>query len=116
MSNIYDDLFQRIADAREKLLENRIRANTVIINGRKYGMLGHQIQDALRLGYTPSIVGLSADSTCALPDDFDFIVTDQLRPPQSEFDRLRNENKRLRERLRSIEKLAGFTEKEDNDE
>jgi hypothetical protein len=35
----------------------------------------------------------------------------------SEFDRLRNENKRLRERRRSIEKLAGFAEEEeDNDE
>ena len=114
--NTYDELLQRITEAHEKLLENRILANTVIINGRKYGMLGHQIQDALRLGYTPSIVGLSADSTCALPDDFDFIVTERLYPPQSEFDRLRNENKRLRERLRSIEKLAGFAEEEDNDE
>ena len=109
--NTYDELFQRIADAKEKLLENQVRANTVIINGRKYGMLGFQIQDSLRNGCTPSLVGLSANSTCALPDDFDFIVTDQPFPPQSEFDRLRNENKRLRERLRTIEKLADcFTE------
>lgn len=97
MADAYQELYKRIVDAHNKMLENRVRANTVIINGRKYGMLGKTIEDALLHGYTPTIVGLSTDVTCGLPDDFDFVVMEKNNPPRSEFDKLRDENRELRD-------------------
>jgi len=105
-SGLYDDLFRRIIDAREEFIRHEVEANTVIINGRRYGKLAMKAGDAMRYGYTPSIVGLTAEVAYGLPDDWDFVVLRREQPARSAFDQLREENKRLRKTLEEIADLA----------
>ena len=72
MADIYDDLCERILCAQEEMLKHEIEANTVILNGKKYGAL-------FKSGYRPSIFGMAAECE-RLPDDWDFIV--QYREPK----------------------------------
>lgn len=97
----YDDLFARIAVAQEEMLKKMIEANTVVINGKKYGELCSDLQRIWACGYlsTPSIFGMAAVPEMQLPNDYDFVVQHRLDPPVSRFDSVCAENKRLKETL-----------------
>jgi hypothetical protein len=81
MPDIYYELCDRILRAQEEMLKHEVEANTVILNGKKYGAI-------FKSGYRPSIFGMAAECE-SLPDDWDFIV--QYREPKisTNADRLR---------------------------
>ena len=68
------DLHERIIEAENLALMNEIKANTVVINGRKYGMLKD------KPGFAPTIIGMKAETKVDMPDEWDFFL--QERPPQ----------------------------------
>ena len=98
---MYDDLIERILYAQEEMLKHCVEANTVVINGKKYGKLAAEIQWAMFHSHTPTLVGLAAEAA-NLPDDWDFIVQNRVYPPMSKLDRLTEENKRLKQKLENI--------------
>lgn len=69
-----DELIERICTAMDKMWEEKLTANTVVLNGKKYGCLFEQ-------GFTPSICGLTAELG-NLPDNMDFIVQYRCREPE----------------------------------
>ena len=103
---LYGDLFERIATAQEEMLKHCVEANTVVINGKKYGWLANEIWTAKYFGNTPMIFGLAAD-TANLPDDWDFIVQRRDYPPMSEFDKLIAKNREMKEKFAKIRELLG---------
>lgn len=68
------DLYERIIEAENLAFMNAIKANIVVINGRKYGMLKD------KPGVTPTIFGMRAETKVDMPDAWDFFL--QERPPQ----------------------------------
>lgn len=72
----YDELVDSILTAKEEMLKHKIEANSVTLNGRKYGKL---IED-YPLNIKPTIFGMAVKAEYALPDDYDFLV--QYEPPQ----------------------------------
>lgn len=66
MDDWYDELIRRILDAQEEMLKCEVEANTVVLNGRKYGKL-------FKDGFRPTIFGLKAE-VANLPDEWDFLV------------------------------------------
>lgn len=79
-----DELIERIRTAMDKMWEEKLTANTVVLNGKKYGCL-------FELGFTPSICGLTAELG-NLPDNMDFIVQHRYPEPEpaTNGDRIRN--------------------------
>lgn len=76
------ELMDRIVEAENRAIKEEIEANTVVINGRKYGM----IKD--KPGLLPTIFGMRAETRVDMPDDWDFFI--QQRPPkvQTNYDRV----------------------------
>lgn len=70
MNEIYE-LLNGIITAQEELLKDKIVANTVIINSKKYGKL-------IEEGFYPTVCGMACYFS-PLPDDFAFAV--QYREP-----------------------------------
>ena len=68
---LYEDLMRSIATAFEELVFDKFRANTVIINQKKYAKLYDFVIHNMHIN--PCIAGLSVQ-TANLPDDFDFII------------------------------------------
>jgi hypothetical protein len=77
-----DELIERIRTAQDKMLEEKLTANTVVLNGKKYGCL-------FELGFRPSICGLTAE-LANLPDNMDFIVQYRVPQPKTNADRIRS--------------------------
>jgi hypothetical protein len=77
-----DELIERIRTAQEKMLEEKLTANTFVLNGKKYGCL-------FEFGYRPSICGLTAE-LANLPDNMDFIVQYRVPQPKTNADRIRS--------------------------
>lgn len=67
------ELMERIMEAENRAIKEEIEANTVVINGRKYGM----IKD--KPGLLPTIFGMRVETSADMPDDWDFFI--QQRPP-----------------------------------
>jgi hypothetical protein len=107
----YDELFTRIADAQELMLKKMIEANTVVINGKKYGELCSELQRIWACGYltTPSIFGMAAVPEMQLPNDYDFVVQHRMDPPLSRLDTVLAENKRLKETLDKLRQTLEVT-------
>ena len=108
---LYDDLINRMLEAQEQMIYDGFRANSVIINGKRYGKLYHFINkkwDGLYHELAPCIAGLHVDGAM-LPDDFDFIVygAEQYKPEPREksYRELEQENKQLRKALESIREV-----------
>lgn len=84
----YDELIKTILTAQEEMLKYCIEANTVTLNGRKYGKLVENLPPNIK----PSIFGMAVKVEYAMPDDYDFVV--QYEPPQpkrkTNADRIRN--------------------------
>ena len=73
---IYDELMQSILTAQEEMLKHKIEANSVTLNGRKYGKLIENCPPNMK----PTIFGMAVKTDYAMPDDYDFLV--QYEPPQ----------------------------------
>lgn len=80
-----DKLIQSIVTAQEEMLKHNIEANSVTLNGRKYGKLIENLPPNIK----PTIFGMAVKAEYALPDDYDFLV--QYEPPRlkSNADRIR---------------------------
>lgn len=72
----YDELMQSILTAQEQMLQHSIEANSVTLNGRKYGKLIENLPPNMK----PTVFGMAVKEDYALPDDYDFLV--QYEPPQ----------------------------------
>lgn len=81
-----DKLIQSIMTAQEEMLKHSIEANSVTLNGRKYGKLIENLPPNIK----PTICGMAVKADYALPDDYDFLV--QREPPQpiTNADRIRS--------------------------
>ena len=81
----YDDLIESILTAQEMMLQHDIEANSLTLNGRKYGKLIENLPPNIK----PTIFGMAVKAEYALPDDYDFLV--QYEPPRlkSNADRIR---------------------------
>ncbi|MBR6920558.1 MAG: hypothetical protein IKN37_09655 [Bacteroidales bacterium] len=81
----YDELIESILTAQEMMLQHDIEANSVTLNGRKYGKLIENLPPNIK----PTIFGMAVKAEYALPDDYDFLV--QYEPPRlkSNADRIR---------------------------
>lgn len=77
------DLYERIIEAENLAFTNEINANTVVINGRKYGMLKD------KPGFAPTIIGMKAETKVDMPDDWDFFIQERPPQPKTNADRLR---------------------------
>ena len=71
----YDELMRRILTAQELMLQHCIEANSVTLNGWKYGKLIENLPPNIK----PTIFGMAAKADYAMPDNYDFIV--QYDPP-----------------------------------
>lgn len=82
----YDELMRSILTAQEKMLKHKIEANSVTLNGRKYGKLIEGCPPNMK----PTIFGMAVKADYALPDDYDSLV--QYEPPQpiTNADRIRS--------------------------
>lgn len=72
----YDELMKSILAAKEQMLQHGIKANSVTLNGGKYGELLENLPPNLK----PTFFGMAVKADYALPDDCDFLV--QHEPPQ----------------------------------
>lgn len=81
----YDELIESILTAQEMMLQHDVEANSVTLNGRKYGKLIENLPPNIK----PTIFGMAVKAEYALPDDYDFLV--QYEPPRlkSNADRIR---------------------------
>ena len=81
----YDELMQSILTAREQMLKHCIEANSVTLNGRKYGKLVENVSPSMK----PTIFGMAVKADYTLPDDYDFLVQYEPPQPKTNADRIR---------------------------
>ena len=91
----YNELCESILTAQEEMLKHKIEANSVTLNGRKYGKLITDCPPNMK----PTIFGMAVKADYSMPDDYDFLVQYEPPKPQTNADRIRS---------MSDEELAGF--------
>ena len=67
------------------MLEHGIEANSVTLNGKKYGKLIKNLPPNMK----PTIFGMAVKADYALPDDYDFLIQYEPPQPQTNADRIR---------------------------
>ena len=82
----YNELMESILKAKEQMLRHNIEANSVTLNGRKYGMLIESLPSNIK----PTIFGMAVKADYALPDDYDFLVQYEPPQPKTNADRIRS--------------------------
>lgn len=82
---MYEELMKSILTAQEQMLKNNIEANSVTLNGRKYGKLIENLPPNIK----PTIFGMAVKADYALPDDYDFLVQYEPPKPKTNRDKLR---------------------------
>jgi len=82
----YDELMQSILTAQEQMLKHSIEANSVTLNGRKYGKLIENLPPNIK----PTIFGMAVKAEYAMPDDYDFLVQHEPPNPITNADRIRS--------------------------
>ena len=82
----YDELMKSILAAQEEMLKYKIEANSVTLNGRKYGKLIENLSPNMK----PTIFGMSVKADYAMPDDYDFLVQYEPPHPKTNADRIRS--------------------------
>lgn len=82
----YDELMESILTAQEQMLQHSIEANSVTLNGRKYGKLIENLPPNMK----PTVFGMDVKADYALPDDYDFLVQYEPPQPKTNADRLRS--------------------------
>ena len=80
-----DELMKSIVTAQEQMLKHSIEANSVILNGKKYGKLIENCPPNIK----PTIFGMAVKAEYAMPDDYDFLVQYDPPKPQTNADRIR---------------------------
>ena len=83
------------------MLKDLVKANTVIINGKKYGRLAEFMFNH-QYCHTPTLFGLNVGVDMQMDDDFDFFVTYCYDPPITEYDKLKKRYDELKERCESL--------------
>lgn len=81
----YDELMQSILTAQEEMLKHKVEANSVTLNGRRYGKLIEGYPPNMK----PTIFGMAVKADYTMPDDYDFLVQYEPPQPQTNGDRLR---------------------------
>ena len=81
-----DELMNSILTAQEEMLKHTIEANSVTLNGRKYGKLIENCPPNMK----PTIFGMAVKADYALPDDYDFLVQYEPPQPKTNADRIRS--------------------------
>lgn len=116
VGGLYDDLIHRVYNAWEEQMKEKVKANVVIINGKKYGKLAEFMFDH-RYCSTPTLFGLNIGVDMQMDDDFDFFVSYLYDPPITEYDKRKEEYDALEERVKdlrdaihSAEKILGIGE------
>lgn len=82
----YNELCERILTAKEEMLKCEIEANSVTLNGRKYGKL----VDDCPVGMKQTIFGMAVKTDYTMPDDYDFLVQYEPLQPMTNADRIRS--------------------------
>lgn len=82
----YDELMKSILTAQEEMLKYKIEANSVTLNGRKYGKLIENCPANMK----PTIFGMAAKVAYDIPDDYDFLVQYEPPQPKTNADRIRS--------------------------
>ena len=82
----YNELCEAILTAREEMLKHKIEANSVTLNGRRYGKLIENCPPNMK----PTIFGMAVKADYALPDDYEFLVQYEPPQPQTNADRIRS--------------------------
>ena len=104
-----ESIIDGIVEAQNRLLKEHIRANCVIVD-KKYIQLKKRLcvctyQGAV--GIPPMIGGLRVFFD-DLPEDTAFVVMESSKLPETEFDRLRRENRELMDQLRKVKEALGM--------
>ena len=81
----YNELCEAILTAQEEMLKHKVEANSVTLNGRRYGKLIENCPPNMK----PTIFGMTVKADYALPDDYDFLVQYDPPQPQTNADRVR---------------------------
>ena len=82
----FDELVDSILTAKEEMLKHKVEANSVTLNGRRYGKLIENCPPNMK----PTILGMTVKADYALPDDYDFLVQYEPPQPQTNADRIRS--------------------------
>jgi hypothetical protein len=82
----YDELMGSILTAQEQMFQHSIEANSVTLNGRKYGKLIESLPPNIK----PTIFGMAVKADYAMPDDYDFLVQYEPPKPKTNADRIRS--------------------------
>lgn len=82
----YNELCESILMAQEEMLKYGIEANSVTLNGRKYGKLIENCPPNMK----PTIFGMAVKADYALPDAYDFLVQHEPPQPHTNADRIRS--------------------------
>lgn len=81
----YNELCEAILTAREEMLKYKVEANSVTLNGRKYGRLIENCPPNMK----PTIFGMAVKADYSMPDGYDFLVQCEPPQPQTNADRIR---------------------------
>ena len=81
----YEELMKSILTAQGEMLKHKIEANSVTLNGRKYGKLIENCPPNMK----PTIFGMAVKVEYAMPDDYDFLVQYEPPQPKTNADRIR---------------------------
>lgn len=81
----YNELCESIMTAQEEMLKHKAEANSVTLNGRRYGKLIKNCPPNMK----PTIFGMAVKADYAMPDDYDFLVQYEPPQPQTNADRIR---------------------------
>ncbi len=82
----YDELTRSILTAQGEMLKHKIEANSVTLNGRKYGKLVEDCPPNMK----PTIFGMAVKADYTMPDDYDFLVQYEPPHPQTNADKFRS--------------------------
>lgn len=116
-ANAVKSIYDGIKEANKIAVKESIKANTVFISNRfakvKEHVRARRFNDGIsnyeyELDVPPMICGLEAYFTDELPEEFAFAVTES--PSGTGYERLKNENKQLREQLKQIKSILGWEE------
>ena len=92
----YNELCEAILNAQDEMLKHKIEANSVTLNGRRYGKLIEHCPPNMK----PTIFGMTCKVDYAMPDDYDFLVQYEPPHPKTNADRIRSmTDEELAERL-----------------
>ena len=106
-----ETIIDGIVEAQERLLKEHIRANCVVVD-KKYIQLKHHLTVGVCQGVivVPPMIGGLRAVFADLPEDTAFFVLESNNLSDTEFDRLRRENRELKDQLRKIKEALGVDE------